>query len=41
MRQAAKNEPRLRLGEASKETRGFGGPDIEMVGLWHKAGLSR
>lgn len=40
MNRTVKSERRLRLGAASKATRGLGGPDIEMVGLWHKAGLS-
>jgi hypothetical protein len=33
--------PLRRLGEISRSTKGTGGPDIEMLGLWHKTGLAR
>lgn len=28
------------LGAASMKTQGTGGPDIELVGMWHQFGIS-
>ena len=31
---------RRNLGQVSKDTKGASGPDLEMLGLWHKPGLN-
>jgi len=41
MKHAYEGAPRRPLGRVSSDTKGATGPDIEMVGLWHKPGLSR
>lgn len=40
MKHASENSRRRLLGRVSRDTKGAGGPDIEMVGLWHKPGLT-
>lgn len=40
MKRPSENKRRRLLGRVSQDTKGAGGPDIEMVGLWHKPGLT-
>jgi hypothetical protein len=40
MKRPGKSPVRRQLGQVSTATKGPGGPDIEMVGLWHKPGLT-
>lgn len=40
MKRLLEDSRRQLLGRVSKDTKGAGGPDIEMVGLWHKPGLT-
>jgi hypothetical protein len=35
------NSQRRALGRVSLDTKGASGPDIEMIGLWHKPALTR
>lgn len=41
MKRLSKHPGRRPLGRVSIDTRGAGGPDLEMIGLWHKPGLTR
>ena len=40
MQHGSKYALRRPLGRVSKDTKGATGPDLEMLGLWHKPGLA-
>ena len=41
MKRLSEHPKRRSLGRISADTKGAGGPDLEMIGLWHKPGLTR
>ncbi|MFL6736667.1 MAG: hypothetical protein ACJ8F4_06365 [Sphingomonas sp.] len=41
MKRLSKQPKGRQLGRVSIDTRGAGGPDLEMIGLWHKPGFAR
>ncbi|HVU29842.1 MAG TPA: hypothetical protein VHE36_05520 [Sphingomicrobium sp.] len=41
MKRVPDHKDRRPLGRISIDTKGASGPDLEMIGLWHKPGLSR
>jgi hypothetical protein len=41
MERPSKHSERRALGRVSVDTKGATGPDIEMIGLWHKPALTR
>jgi hypothetical protein len=41
MKRSSKHSDRRALGSVSADTKGASGPDIEMIGLWHKPALTR
>jgi len=41
MKSLSEHADRRALGRVSLDTKGASGPDIEMIGLWHKPAFSR
>ena len=41
MKHTSEHGDRRPLGRVSLDTKGASGPDIEMIGLWHKPALTR
>lgn len=41
MKRSSEHPDRRALGRVSVDTKGASGPDIEMIGLWHKPALTR
>lgn len=41
MKRFSEENGRRSLGRVSSDTKGASGPDIEMIGLWHKPALTR